>query len=212
MQNSLIKINLSKLKIINLKKINKIELIEIINLLMRENPSALLASLRTMDIKSFFLKSAKSKKAMIYILKYKKKTIGYALIVKEIKYITELINGSKFLILINLIKKLKFLSLLNIFMSYYKLDLFFLSRSKKKLINENYNLNLLAINKDFQSRGLGSFFLKKIFKSLKSSKYITVETISDMAYDFYKKKHDFKFLGKKIRGLKNLKILYKKIN
>ncbi len=206
------KINLSKLKIINLKKINKIELIEIINLLMRENPSALLASLRTMDIKSFFLKSAKSKKAMIYILKYKKKTIGYALIVKEIKYITELINGSKFLILINLIKKLKFLSLLNIFMSYYKLDLFFLSRSKKKLINENYNLNLLAINKDFQSRGLGSFFLKKIFKSLKSSKYITVETISDMAYDFYKKKHDFKFLGKKIRGLKNLKILYKKIN
>ena len=212
MQNSFMKINLSKLKIINLKKINKIELIEIINLLMRENPSALLASLRTMDIKSFFLKSAKSKKAMIYILKYKKKTIGYALIVKEIKYITELINGSKFLILINLIKKLKFLSLLNIFMSYYKLDLFFLSRSKKKLINENYNLNLLAINKDFQSRGLGSFFLKKIFKSLKSSKYITVETISDMAYDFYKKKHDFKFLGKKIRGLKNLKILYKKIN
>ena len=206
------KINLSKLKIINLKKINRKESNEIINLLLRENPTALLASLRVKDIKNFFLKSAKSKKAMIYILKYKKKTIAYALIIKEIKYLTQLINGSKLIIFINLIKEFKFLSLINIFISYFKLDLYFLSKLKKKLINENYNLNLLAVNKDFQSIGLGSFFLKKIFKSLKSSKYITVETISDMAYNFYEKKHDFKYLGPKIRGFKNLKILYKKIN
>ena len=206
------KFNLSKLKKNNLQKINKVEMHEIINLLLNENPLALLASLRKKNIENFFLKCVKSKKAMIYTLRYQKKIIAYALIVKETKYLTELVTESKFIIFLNLIKKFKFLSLLNIFISYFKLDLFLLSKYKKRLINENYNLNLLAVNKDFQSKGLGSYFLKKIFKSLKGSKYITVETVNNNAYNFYKNKHSFKFLGKKIRVFKNLKILYKKIN
>ena len=57
------KINLSKLKIINLKKINRKESNEIINLLLRENPTALLASLRVKDIKNFFFKICKVKKS-----------------------------------------------------------------------------------------------------------------------------------------------------
>ena len=56
-----------------------------------------------------------------------------------------------------------------------------------------------------------NYFLKKIFKKIKNSKYITVESLDKKAYDFYCKKHKFLFLAEKYRIIKNLKILVKKI-
>ena len=82
---------------------------------------------------------------------------------------------------------------------------------KKKLINSNYNLNLLAVSKKYQSKGIGSYFLKRVFRLIKNSKFITVESIDKRAYKFYEKKHNFIFLGEKFRFRKNLKILYKKL-
>ena len=69
----------------------------------------------------------------------------------------------------------------------------------------------MAVGKKFQSKGLGSYFLRKIFKNFEKSKYITVETIDEKATKFYQKKHNFKIIGKKLRFPKNLKVLYKKI-
>ena len=82
---------------------------------------------------------------------------------------------------------------------------------KKKLINLNYNLNLLAVNKKYQSKGIGSYFLKRVFTLIKNSKFITVESIDERAYKFYEKKHNFIFLGEKFRFRKNLRVLYKKL-
>ena len=69
----------------------------------------------------------------------------------------------------------------------------------------------MAVGKKFQSKGLGSYFLRKIFKNFEKSKYITVETIDEKATKFYQKKHNFKIIGKKLRFPENLKVLYKKI-
>ena len=117
----------------------------------------------------------------------------------------------KFKILYDLLSRFKFIKIIDIMLSYFKFDLLLLSNKEKKIINSNYNLNLLAVRHDFQSKGIGSYFLKQIFNKISSSKYISVESINKKAYDFYKKKHNFMYLGKKLRLFKNLKVLYKEL-
>ena len=117
----------------------------------------------------------------------------------------------KLKIFLDLITKLKFIKIFNILLSYLRLDVIMITKEKKKIINTNYNLNLLAVKKNFQSKGIGTFFLKKVFKKIKNSKYITVESLDKRAYDFYCIKHKFLFLGEKYRIIKNLKILVKKL-
>ena len=68
----------------------------------------------------------------------------------------------------------------------------------------------MAVGKKFQSKGLGSYFLRKIFKNFEKSKFRTYG-IDEKATKFYQKKHNFKIIGKKLRFPKNLKVLYKKI-
>ena len=116
----------------------------------------------------------------------------------------------KFKILFDLIINFQLLKIITIVISYLNFDILFLSR-EKKIINSNYNLNLLAVNKKYQSKGIGSYFLKRVFRLIKNSKFITVESIDERAYKFYEKKHNFIFLGEKFRIRKNLRILYKKL-
>ncbi len=110
-----------------------------------------------------------------------------------------------------MIKRFQLYNLLNAIISYFKLDTIFVEKKFKKIIKLNYNLNLLAIEKKFQSKGLGTFFLKNIFKSIKKSKYITVETVDSAATRFYVLRHNFKLAGNKLRFPKKQSILYKKI-
>ena len=80
---------------------------------------------------------------------------------------------------------------------------------------QTINLNLLAINKNFQSKGFGKYFLtktiKKIHKNFYKHRYITCEAPNVRAVDFYIKKKHFKFVGKKIRFPRSLYVLIKKI-
>lgn len=196
------------------KKVDKLrdsEIEDIINLVKKENPKAILASLSKKNIKLYLENILNSKNLIIFILKRKNKIIAYSLIAKKPKFLTSTFKKMKFHILFDLIINFQLLKIITIIISYLNFDIFSLSREKKKLINSNYNLNLLAVSKKYQSKGIGSYFLKRVFRLIKNSKFITVESIDKRAYKFYEKKHNFIFLGEKFRIRKNLKILYKKL-
>ena len=62
-------------------------------------------------------------------------------------------------ILINLIINLNIKTLLNLFLRICKIDLLLLSPEKRKMIDNSYNLNLLAIDRNYQSKGIGKIFI-----------------------------------------------------
>ncbi len=193
-----------------LKSLNDRELKELVNLIKIENSVSILASLDSRTIKEYLLKIIDTSEIMILVARKKKNIIAYAIVTKKINKLITIFSFLKYKILFNMIINFKFIRLLNIFLSFTKLDIFFLSKKQKKIINSNYNLNLIAVKKNFQSKGLGSVILKKIFKLSKKSKFITVESIDDRAYEFYIKKHKFTYLNQKLRFPKNLKVLYRK--
>ena len=82
---------------------------------------------------------------------------------KKVSYLILIFSNMKLKIFLDLITKLKFIKIFNILLSYLRLDVIMITKEKKKIINTNYNLNLLAVKKNFQSKGIGTFFLKKIF-------------------------------------------------
>ena len=194
-----------------MKEIKEDDYKQLINLILKENPEALLASLNFTNIKIYLQKVIQSDNLSLFVLKKKNTIVAYAVIAKKVSSLILIFSNMKLKIFLDLISKLKFIKILNILLSYLRLDVIMISKEKKKIINTNYNLNLLAVKKNFQSKGIGTFFLKKVFKTIKNSKYITVESLDKRAYDFYCKKNKFLFLGEKYRIIKNLKILVKKL-
>lgn len=202
--------NLKYFKITELKKIYNDDLNNIIQLINQENPKSLLASLNKNFVREYLRNVTSSESIFLYVLKFRKKIIGYSILTKKTKNLISVISNYKAKLLFFNLLNFQFITLINLSLIFFKLDTLFLKKKAKKIINQNYNLNLLAINKQFQSKGLGTFFLKKILKKVKS-KYVTVETIDAKATKFYEIKLKFQFLGSKIRIFKNQKILYKKI-
>ena len=201
----------NNLKFFEMKEIRKDDYKQLINLILKENPEALLASLNFTNIKIYLQKVIQSDNLSLFVLKKKNTIVAYAVIAKKVSSLILIFSNMKLKIFLDLISKLKFIKILNILLSYLRLDVIMITKEKKKIINRNYNLNLLAVKKNFQSKGIGTYFLKKVFKKIKNSKYITVEALDKRAYNFYCKKHKFLFLAEKYRIIKNLKILVKKL-
>ena len=89
-----------------------------------------------------------------------------------------------------------------------------ISNKEKPSAPSNPNLNLLAINVNFRSKGIGKEFMKKIFETFldkNKETYFTCETYSENAKNFYIKKLKFEGVGKKLRLFKSMYILIKKI-
>ena len=124
----------------------------------------MLASLNYKNISTFLNNVANSKNLILFVLKKKETIIAYAVIAKQINFLTSIFSNMKMNIFLDLLMKFNFIKIINMFLSYFKLDTLFLSNRNKIIINKNYNLNLLAVKKNFQSKGIGSYFLKKIFK------------------------------------------------
>ena len=96
---------------------------------------------------------------------------------------------------------------MNIFISISKIDLLLTSKINKDFINKNLNLNLLAIDKKFQSKGIGKMFVVNMLSDIKKRykfQNITVETYSKRAASFYQSKLNFQYMGVKLRFFKNL--------
>ena len=87
-----------------------------------------------------------------------------------------------------------------------------MNKKNKILISKSYNLNLLAIRKDYQSKGIGKIFLNYILQTIKKKKAhaITCETNNLKSNQFYKKKLNFKNIGIRLRLLKIMRIMIKK--
>lgn len=184
------------------------------DILKVENPDSILASLSKDLLIKYFGLLTKSKNIFLFLCKYKNENVGYVILSSKPIFLISEFRSLKFLILKELILGLKFKTLANILLSIFKIDLFYLTKTKQDIINNNLNLSLLAIKKGFQSRGIGKEFVLQIIDDLKKEKNfdtITVETHNIDTNKFYVKKLDFFYIGKKIRLFKNLDIFQKNL-
>ena len=149
-------------KFFEMKEIKEDDYKQLINLILKENPEALLASLNFSNIKIYLQKVIESDNLSLFILKKKNTIVAYAVIAKKVSSLILIFSNMKLKIFLDLITKLKFIKIFNILLSYLRLDVIMITKEKKKIINTNYNLNLLAVKKNFQSKGIGTFFLKKV--------------------------------------------------
>ena len=189
------------------------ELEEITDLITIENKHTILSKLSTNLIKSYLDLAIKSNHIFLFTCKKEKEIIGYALFAKKPKYLISEFSNMKFKIFFNLINKLKFVQIINILISILKLDLIFLDKKYKEQVAKSLNLNLLAINNRYQSKGIGKFFfensIKIIYENYFKFNLISLEAPTIEASNFYEKKLDFKFIGKKIRLFKNFFVFIK---
>jgi hypothetical protein len=181
-------------------------------ILKEENSTSILASLNDNLIKKYLEISINSKNIFFYICEHKNEIVGYALLARKPSFLISEFKELKYSILISLLLKIKLKTIVNIILSMYKIDLLLISRINKNLINENLNLNLLAINKSFQSKGIGKIFVFNILQDIKKKynfQIMTVETNGKRAVSFYQDKLEFKYIGKKLRFFKNMCIFKK---
>ncbi len=180
-----------------------------------ENPDAIVSSFSKNLFYQYIKTLLNSKNINLYICELEKKSIGYVILSEKPSYLISNIKTLRIDILINLILNLKIKVLLNLFLIVFKIDLILLSSKKKNMINNVYNINLLAIDKDYQSKGVGRNFMIQVFENLsKASKLncVSVETNNQKTGKFYKEKLGFIYLGKKIRFSKFQKIYIKNFN
>ena len=165
-----------------------------------------------LKIKKKFLKNFINKKTLyLYACFNKEELVGCALLgQKPSEYLNQL-NDLKFKIFINLITRFKLKALLNVFLAYFNLDILHLNSETKNKIEDNFNLNLIAIKNSFQSKGIGKIFFTKIIDDFKKMniKSISLEADNPRSIAFYEKKMNFKIIGKKIRFFKFQTILAK---
>ena len=194
------------------KKISSKSLNSIINLIKFENKDSILAKLSDSLIINYINKASFSKNFFLYLLKDKQNIVGYALFVKDKKYLIEIFRNKKLHIFIYLLMHFKFLTILNLLLAVLNLDLIFLKKKRTKKTILPLNLNLLALKKEYQSRGFGKFFLSKTLEITRNNyrfKILTCEAPNNRVLNFYLKKNNFILIGKKIRLFKNLYVLEK---
>lgn len=181
-----------KFKIYEIKRISSgKDLNQIIDLIKKENDYSILSKLSRSLIAEYLQIAVKSENLFLFILKVKNRIIGYSLYAKNEKNLIDDFEAIKFKIFIYLLFSFKILSLINIFLAITKLDLIFINKKNYNRSN-SLNLNLLAINRNFQSKGLGNIFLTKTIKIIynKALKFnaISCEAPSIRAFKFYTKK------------------------
>jgi|MDTF01.1.fsa_nt_gb hypothetical protein len=203
------KLNFKKSIVIYKNQISKKEKKEIMFLIRKENKKSILSQLSENVLFNYLNLVVKSKFLILFSLKFKNKIVAYALVARKPSYLISEISSLKFLILLDLFARLKILTIINLFLTFSKIDNLFIDKNFIKLKEKSLNLNLLAVKENFQSNGVGKYFLKYIFNKLKVSKKnnITCETFSRRATKFYQNKFAFKVIGKKIRFFKTLTVL-----
>ncbi len=190
-----------------LKEINKKKILE---LLKKENDQSILAELSDNLIFDYLDIVQNSDFLKLFYLEYDNKIIAYAITAAKPKYLISEFKTLKVKIFFSLVSNFKIVTLLNIFISILNLDMIFLKKDNLKKIKESINLNLIAVENTFQSKGIGSLFLQKIishYKEIEKPEFMTCETYEKRAIKFYLDKCGFKIIGQKTRIPKNLQIL-----
>ena len=205
--------NYKKIKFKNIKKrLKKKDLKELVLIIRSENKSSILSKLNNKNLTIYINEVIEAKQLDLFIVS-NKKIIGYAITSNKPIYLTDNFIKYQYLFLINLILKLKILTILNLIFLKLNIDNLLISKQNRDIFENSLNLNLLAITKDYQSKGLGKKLMEYVIKNKKNknNKYLSCETDTKRALKFYKKKLNFKYLGKKIRIPKLMNVLIKKI-
>ena len=134
-------------------------------IIKKENSDAIVSSFGKDLFIQYIEALLNSKNINLYICELNGKSIGYAILSEKPSYLISNFKKLRVRILINLIINFKIKSLLNLFLIIFKIDLILLSSKKRKLIDGGHNLNLLAIDTDYQSKGIGRNFMKIVFES-----------------------------------------------
>lgn len=202
--------SLAKFKKIK-KKLKKKEFKSLIDIIKQENNDSILANLSEKNISKFINQVIASRELSLFIVK-KYDIIGYAVIAKKPHFLIKNFESLKFKFFFDLIINFKYFTLFNIFLAKINIDNIFLTKNNKILISKSYNLNLLAIRKDYQSKGIGKKFLNYILTTIKKkdAHAITCETNNLRSNQFYNKKLNFKNIGIRLRLFKIMKIMIKK--
>tara|TARA_B100000886_G_scaffold301883_1_gene231619 strand:- start:4471 stop:5097 length:627 start_codon:yes stop_codon:yes gene_type:complete len=205
------KIKFSHVKItINRNKINKI-----INILKLENKSSVLARLNSKNITTYINRVVASDQLKLYLAFYKKKIIGYAVVAEKPEYLTSNFKDFKYNFILDLLLNFNFSTIINLIIFSTGIENFLISGKEKKILQNSANLNLLAIDRSFQSKGLGKKFMNFIINDLTSNiknRILSCETDNNRSKNFYIKKLKFKEIGKKIRFPFFTTVLTKKLN
>ena len=192
------------------KKLKKKDLESLIDIIKQENSESILANLSKSNISKFINQVIISSELNLFVIK-KNKIIGYAVVAKKPHFLISNFENLKYYFLIDLITNLKFLTLFNIFLTKVNIDDLFINKKNKLLISKSHNLNLLAIEKNHQSKGIGKRFLNYILKTIKRmlKQLLVKQIISDLTY--FIKKLNFKNIGIRIRLPNIMKIMIKKL-
>ena len=191
----------------SLEEINKKKILE---LLKKENNRSILAKLSDDIVFDYLDLVQNSNYLKLFYLEYDNKIIAYAITSAKPKYLISEFKTLKIKIFLSLVSNLRIITLFNIFISTLNFDMIFLKKENLNKIKESLNLNLIAVENEYQSKGIGRFFLQKIisyYREIDKPKYMTCETYDKRAIKFYLDKCGFKIIGKKIRVPKNLQVL-----
>ena len=199
---------------LTLKNTNNNILKSIYDIVVDENYLAIISLLNLKSFNILLLQIIKSKKIFLFIIKYKKKIIGYSIYSDKPNQIFRDANNLKFIIIINLLIKFKFITIINLIIKFLNIDKVLFSKDKKKFYNKTLNLSYLAIHKRYQSKGIGKYFVKETLKRLKKNynkNIVTVDTKDPNTKNFYLNKCKFSLLGEKIELFKFTSVFYKKV-
>ncbi len=124
------------------------------NILKEENSDSILASLSKDLLNKYFQILIKSENIFLFFCEYKNETVGYAILSKKPSFLMTEFKALKYSILIDLMFGFKFRSIMNIFLSACKIDLLLISKDNKNFVQNNLNLNLLAVKKNISHKAL----------------------------------------------------------
>ena len=116
------------------KKLNSKSLRKIIMILKSENNLSILANLSDKNIKKY-LEIVVRKNNMELFVVNNPDLIGYAIIAQKPKYLISNFKKLQISFLLDLFSRLKFLTLINIFISIFNIDLLFISKKKREIID-----------------------------------------------------------------------------
>ena len=205
--------SLINLKLIRKKLSNK-QLRIIYDIIKYENNYTIISKLDFDVFIKFMNLIICSNKILLFLLRYNNQIIGYSIYSKKPKYLFSEIKSLKTTILFNLLKNFYFFDILNLMIKLTGVLNIFQNKKKKNILSNNFNLSYLAITQNFQSKGLGKYFIKETIAYIKKNfftKYISTEAKNLKTINFYKKKCRFQLYSLKLELFKVHKILIKKL-
>lgn len=149
------------------KNINSKIYFELKSLIRNENSDSLLSKLSDKLLKEYLSYCSISNYFYLYVCLLDNKIIGYSIFVKNYKIQKNDFFFLSFKILLDQLLKFNLIPLLNFFLIITNLENILINKSNLNLINTSLNLNLLAIKKNYQSKGIGQFFIKSCLKNIK---------------------------------------------